>query len=124
MDQALREFAAHLGVCEEAPGSQLAGNDWDFLDIDMEDIDLRSLPTSVICCNLDVGVFYDGRCRVSAGGGEGCMQLGPCACCVYRVGGMGRLGGHRLGRSDTWCCLLWAERSENVTLPCGVGADC
>ncbi|XP_044140396.1 calcipressin-1 isoform X1 [Bufo gargarizans] len=63
MDQALREFAAHLGVCEEAPGNQLAGNDWDFLDIDMEDIDLRSLPTAVICCNLDVGLFYDGRCR-------------------------------------------------------------
>ncbi|KAM9320652.1 calcipressin-1 isoform 1-T1 [Gastrophryne carolinensis] len=64
MEQALRELAAHLGVCSsEAPGPQLAANDWDFLDIDMEAIDLRSLPSSVICCNLDACVFYDVRCR-------------------------------------------------------------
>ncbi|XP_077336063.1 calcipressin-1 isoform X1 [Lithobates pipiens] len=63
MEQALRELAAHLGVCSEGPGPHLDANDWDFLDIDMEDIDLRSLPSAVICCNLEPSLFYDGRCR-------------------------------------------------------------
>ncbi|KAM4700863.1 calcipressin-1 isoform 1-T1 [Discoglossus pictus] len=58
MDQALRDFTSHEGH----RGPQ-AANDWDFLDIDMEDIDLRALPTAMIGCNLDSSVFCDGLCR-------------------------------------------------------------
>ncbi|XP_053561926.1 LOW QUALITY PROTEIN: calcipressin-1 [Bombina bombina] len=61
MDQAVRGFAEPLGP-EVQRGPQ-AANDWDFLDIDMEDIDLREMPTAMIGCNLDGSLFYDGLYR-------------------------------------------------------------
>ncbi|KAG8450224.1 hypothetical protein GDO86_002752 [Hymenochirus boettgeri] len=55
MDKAFREFPA--------AGPPQPATDWDFLDIDMEEIDLRSLPTALIGCNLDPSVFNQGMCR-------------------------------------------------------------
>ncbi|XP_063303565.1 calcipressin-1 isoform X1 [Pelobates fuscus] len=53
MDQALSES-------HRAPH---AANDWDFLDIDMEQVDLRALPTALIGCNLEASVFHDSLSR-------------------------------------------------------------
>ncbi|XP_075449929.1 calcipressin-1 isoform X1 [Ascaphus truei] len=71
MDKTLRGSPAQIGGCPPAAqplGSQAergpqAANDWDFLDINMEDIALHALPSALIGCNLDASVFHDGRCR-------------------------------------------------------------
>uniref|UniRef100_A0A803JAJ0 Calcipressin-1 n=1 Tax=Xenopus tropicalis TaxID=8364 RepID=A0A803JAJ0_XENTR len=65
MDKAFREFAAQIGAYPTAAAAESpqTANDWDFLDIDMEAIDLRSLPTALIGCSLDPTVFYDGLYR-------------------------------------------------------------
>uniref|UniRef100_A0A8C5PBJ8 Calcipressin-1 n=1 Tax=Leptobrachium leishanense TaxID=445787 RepID=A0A8C5PBJ8_9ANUR len=61
MDQRPGEFAAQVPGSERG---QHGASDWDFLDIEMEDMDLRALPTALIGCNLEPATFHDGLCRM------------------------------------------------------------
>lgn len=78
----LRPFAPFAGAAGVGEG----GGDWSFIDCEMEEVDLRGLPSAAIACHLDPRVFADGLCRVSAP-----SEGGPC-------GGRRRAGRGRRGR--------------------------
>lgn len=55
----LRPFAPFAGAAGVGEG----GGDWSFIDCEMEEVDLRGLPSAAIACHLDPRVFADGLCR-------------------------------------------------------------
>lgn len=46
-----------------AADADAGGGDWSFIDCEMEEVDLRGLPSATIACHLDPRVFVDGLCR-------------------------------------------------------------